>query len=321
MLFVDLRKLSIMEKVKPQVKSVAVACCTYKRPEKLRCLLSSLVEMKKPDVPTKILIVDNDIEQSSKPVVDEFLDKLNIHYVVEKNKGLSNARNGALKGAIELGVSHIAFVDDDETVDENWLVTHIDFYNQFENIYISNGPAYSIFKENTPDYVKKCTLFAPYVCKKLGKIKKTCPSNNVFMPIDIVKDNDVYFSTEFNSSGGEDTDFFGRLTALGFNIGWNYNAKVYEIVEESRTDFKWLMKKAYNNGLITGCMKAKKNKNAFKKALYILDKLIKVVVFAILAVPAILFGMSVFTNSLVRLFSTVGLISGVMSFNKSDFYG
>lgn len=310
-----------MEKVKPQVKSVAVACCTYKRPEKLRCLLSSLVEMKKPDVPTKILIVDNDIEQSSKPVVDEFLDKLDIHYIVEKNKGLSNARNGALKGAIELGVSHIAFVDDDETVDENWLVSHIDFYNQFENIYISNGPAYSIFKENTPDYIKKCTIFAPYVCNELGKIKKTCPSNNVFMPVDVIKDNKVCFSTEFNFSGGEDTDFFSRLTALGFNIGWNYNAKVYEIVDDSRANFKWILKRAYNNGLITGNMKAKSIQNIFKKVLYIADKLLKIVVFAILTVPAILFGMSVFTNSLVRLFCTVGLICGVMSINKSEFYG
>lgn len=310
-----------MEKVKPQVKSVAVACCTYKRPEKLRCLLSSLVEMKKPDVPTKILIVDNDIEQSSKPVVDEFLDKLDIHYIVEKNKGLSNARNGALKGAIELGVSHIAFVDDDETVDENWLVSHIDFYNQFENIYISNGPAYSIFKENTPDYIKKCTIFAPYVCNELGKIKKTCPSNNVFMPVDVIKDNKVCFSTEFNFSGGEDTDFFSRLTALGFNIGWNYNAKVYEIVDDSRANFKWILKRAYNNGLITGNMKAKSIQNIFKKVLYIADKLLKIVVFAILTVPAILFGMSVFTNSLVRLFCTVGLICGVTSINKSEFYG
>lgn len=310
-----------MEKLKPQVKSVAIACCTYKRPLKLKYLLESIVKIKKPDVPVTILIVDNDIEQSAKPVVDEFLDKLKIHYVVEENKGLSNARNRALQSAIELGVTHFAFVDDDETVDESWLVNHIDFYNKFENIYISNGVVYSIFKENAPDYIKKCTIFAPYVCNELGKIKKTCPSNNVFMPVDVIKDNKVCFSTEFNFSGGEDTDFFSRLTALGFNIGWNYNAKVYEIVDDSRANFKWILKRAYNNGLITGNMKAKSIQNIFKKVLYIADKLLKIVVFAILTVPAILFGMSVFTNSLVRLFCTVGLICGVTSINKSEFYG
>lgn len=57
---------------KTKIKSVAIACCTYKRPEKLNRLLKSLCKINFPDVPTKILIVDNDKEQSARKIVENF---------------------------------------------------------------------------------------------------------------------------------------------------------------------------------------------------------------------------------------------------------
>lgn len=308
-----------MSIVKPIVRSVVIACCTYKRPEKLEQLLASLIEMTPVDVPVKVLIVDNDKEKSAQTVCEKYKNKLDIHYVVEKSKGLANVRNRALKTAIELDASHIAFIDDDEIADKNWLVAHVDFYNRFENIYVSNGPVYFEFAENTPDYIIKNKIFNPYNNKQLGKIKRVYPSNNVFFALKIIKDNEIYFSKEFNSSGGEDTDFFTRISSLGCCIGWNYNAIVYEFQDENRTDIKWILKRAYNNGRITGYLKIKNNKK--KKILYIADKCLKIIFSVVISIFSILLGKTVLLNNLVDVFCNSGKIVGASTSKLSNYYG
>ncbi len=115
---------------KEKIKLIAIACCTYKRGIFLAKLLNSLDELNLPDVGCEILIIDNDANQSAKEIVKEFKNKTHykMHYFVEKNAGLSNARNRALKEANSLNASHLAFVDDDEIVDKNWLWEHVNFY-------------------------------------------------------------------------------------------------------------------------------------------------------------------------------------------------
>lgn len=167
---------------KTKIKSVAIACCTYKRPEKLNRLLKSLCKINFPDVPTKILIVDNDKEQSARKIVENFQDILNIQYFVEEEKGLSNVRNRAIKEAKLFNATHLAFIDDDEIADINWLINHIEFYEKFDGIYISSGPTYKKFENNKPDYIVNNRIFKVSSRKVLGTLKKTCASGNVFFP-------------------------------------------------------------------------------------------------------------------------------------------
>lgn len=311
-----------MKTTKTVVDFVVIACCTYKRPRQLERLIISLTEMSPPpDITIKILIIDNDKNKSAEVVFEKFKNKADIHYIVEENKGLSNVRNRALRTAIELNASHIAFIDDDETADKNWITAHVDFYNRFENIYISNGPVYPKFKENTPNYIIKNKIFAPYSCEQLGKIKRICPSNNVFLALNIVKDNEIYFSQGFNSSGGEDTDFFTRMSSAGFCIGWNYNAVVFEVQDENRTNIKWILERAYNVGRTTGYLKIKNKKKLIKKILYITDKFMKIILNIIISIFSILFGPTAFVNKLTDLAGYFGNIAGASNLKLSNYYG
>lgn len=303
---------------KSSIKKIIIACCTYKRPQKLERLLKSLTELTYPrNIIVEILIVDNDKEKSAENIFKKYTDKLQIRYVVEENKGLSNVRNKALTTAIKFGASHLAFIDDDEIADTNWLVNHIEFYNKFEDVYISSGPTYKKFEGEYPDYIVNNRIFHIYTKKVLGAAKKTCASGNVFFPLNIIQENNIYFSEDFNELGGEDTDFFLRLNKAGFKIGWNLNAVNHEIVDHERANLKWILKRAYHNGYSVALAKFLQNKNPLKRLLYVLEKIITLL-FNIIGLPfSICRGLTCFVNYLTIIYKNFGKLTGAI--NK--FYG
>lgn len=301
--------------IKSEIKYVVVACCTYKRPKELERLLNNLLGLNYPDgIKTDILIVDNDIEQSAKQVCEKFSDQLNIKYTNEEKKGFANVRNKALEESINLGATHIAFIDDDEIADENWLVNHIDFYNRFEEIYISSGPTIKLFSGDCPEYIRHNKLFSTSKSKKSGDLKSTCASGNVFFPLDII--GDLRFNEDFNTSGSEDTEFFFKLNSLGYKIGWNNEAVNYEIVNKNRMNIRWILKRAYQNGYSAGAIKFK-NQNQ-KKLQYILSKLLSIIInfgFIILAVP---FGRTKLLNACTILVKNIGKFIGALNLKPID---
>ena len=305
---------------KSDIEYIVIACCTYKRPKQLDRMIDSLNKINYPtNIKTKILIIDNDIEESAKTVTEKYSNILNISYIKEDKKGLSNARNMALKEAINIGASHLAFIDDDEIADINWLINHIDFYNNFENIYISSGPTYKKFEGNYPDYIINNKIFKVRIRKILGKIRQTCASGNVFFPLNIIKENNIYFSSTYNNSGGEDTDFFSRLSNLGYQIGWNCNAVNFEIVDKERANLKWILKRAYNNGYINSVI-YNNNRNFINKILYIINKIIILLFYIVIQLFSIIAGKTYFFNKLIKLANTLGKISGTIINKPSAFY-
>ena len=253
---------------KTDITYILIACCTYKRVECLKSALASICAMKLPEgIKTEILVVDNDEYKSAFGVVQEFIDKgtIKINYVVEEHPGLSNVRNKALNSAIEIGATHIAFVDDDEVVDENWLISHVNFYNENREVFVSSGPAYAKFDKKYPNYIMKNSIFRQSSSKEHGKIRNSCATNNVFMGLDIVKDNNLYFLGDFNFTGGEDGNFFERVTKLGYKIAWNEKAIVYEMVNEDRANLKWIMKRKYYDGYMGAILRFKYNKISIRK--------------------------------------------------------
>lgn len=299
--------------VKIAAEYILITCCTYKREKQLERLLNNLTEINYPqNIKTEILIVDNDIEESAKTVIEKFEDKLPVHYCIEKSKGFVNVRNKALREAINLNATHIAFIDDDEIADVNWLLNHIDFYNKFENIYISSGPTLKKFEGNYPDYIVNNKIFQVKTNKKNGTLKKTCASGNVFFPLNIIKENNIYFSEEFNKSGGEDTNFFGRLNAQGFNIGQNNDAVNFEIVDSERTNIKWILKRAFNTGKIKGVIK-NQNIGNIKKYAYITEKSIIGLLYAIFSIIVLVTGRTNSLNCLTKTSHELGKVAGAKS--------
>ena len=257
-------------KLKTEISYIIIGCCTYSRKDVLRSVFGQLTKLKLPEgIKTELLIVDNCEQNPSKDVIDEFSQKLNIkvHYCIEQRRGIAFARNRLLKEAIKLGASHIAMFDDDGLPDENWLISHVEAYKEFDQQIIS-GPQYTLFDKEYPAYITQNNIFKSSSSKEKGEIVKTCATNNVFFSLAICQENDLFFDESYVFMGGEDGDFFLRLSALGYEIVFNPDAVVREFTDSSRANVKWIIKRSYYNGYSGTLLRFKHEKSFSKKIFY-----------------------------------------------------
>lgn len=312
-----------MQKEKNDIKYVMITCCTYKRPQKLETTIKSLFELELPaDIKVEILIVDNDEHCSAKPIVEKIqpISGIPIRYAVEKAPGLANVRNKALNTSIEFGATHIAFIDDDEISDTKWILEHIEFYNSQKEIYVSSGPTYVKFDKQYPYYIENNDVFKKPTTKKFGQIRKTCASGNVFFPLDIVKNDNLYFSEKYNFSGGEDFEFFKRVNAFGYKIGWNPKAINYEIITKERANIKWILARKYFNGFAVSQLKFDERTFNIKKAFYIVEKFFTVILNLVISIFSLLLGLTCFLNCCGLTAKNTGKLIGTLSPKSTNYY-
>ena len=135
----DIKQESVNKPIKTKIDFVLLSLCTCKRPLMLKEALYSINTLKFPEnIRVEVLVIDNDEEESAKSCVEEVAKilKCKVNYLVEKQRGIASARNKLLESAIQLGASHILCFDDDEVLDENCLLEHINFYNNEDKVYI-----------------------------------------------------------------------------------------------------------------------------------------------------------------------------------------
>jgi glucosyl-dolichyl phosphate glucuronosyltransferase len=99
---------------------VSVVLCTYNRSKSLQTALESVAASRMPnEVEWEVLVVDNNSKDNTREVAQEFSRRdSRFRYLFETQQGLSNARNAGIRAAKG---DVIAFVDDDVTVDPDWL--------------------------------------------------------------------------------------------------------------------------------------------------------------------------------------------------------
>jgi GT2 family glycosyltransferase len=95
---------------------ISVVVCTRDRPEHLRAVLGPLSRLDYPDF--ELIVVDNNPASGlTAPIVESFSD-MPVRLIEAPGKGLSIARNAALRSP---GHDIVAFTDDDVLVDPSWL--------------------------------------------------------------------------------------------------------------------------------------------------------------------------------------------------------
>lgn len=309
--------------IKPNIEFVLVSVCTCQRPKMLKQALLSIAALDIPKgIKIEVLVVDNDVNESAKSVVLEVQNELavKINYSVEKNRGIAYARNKLLQEAVNLGASHILLFDDDELMTPTTLVEHINMYTNHPNALIISGPTPNIFEENYPVYIKKHMVFKQSTTKLTGTIRKNCAAGNVFFPVSIAKDYSLKFSNEYVFMGGEDGDFFGKASDLGYTIVWCNEAKIYEVVSPARATLNYVFKKCYYNGYAGAYAKFKSNNKISKKLLYILKTCLVLMINFLMILPSLLFGLTAFFNTIGITVRTLGKICGAIKNEPYNFY-
>lgn len=130
---------------------LSVVVCTYNREKMLPACLESLAQQSANKKLYEVLIVDNNSNDNTRHVANEFSKKYsNFRYFFDRKQGLSNARNLGMKEAL---ADYIAFIDDDARASNNWIDEAIKIIDE-KNPDIFGGPVFPLKTEYKPPWYK-----------------------------------------------------------------------------------------------------------------------------------------------------------------------
>ena len=226
---------------------ITVCICSYQRPEMLRRLLGELQRLETADRFTfSIVISDNDPGETGRPVVESvrFNYPVRIDYVTEPRRSIAHARNAAVAQAAG---DAIAFIDDDEWPEPNWLINHVSAL-QRPGVAGVLGPVRPHFDQTPPAWVIR-GRFCERPEHETGFVMpwQECRTGNVLFKREILSGIDPVFLPEFGTAGS-DVNFFWRMMQKGHRFIWCNEAVVYEVVPPSRWRRRFMLSRALLRG-------------------------------------------------------------------------
>lgn len=231
------------------MEKIVICVCTRERPKMLKECLESLIVQEEPrDTIVSILVVENDKRGQAKAIIDEIKERspFKVFYVIQPVLGISQARNSALRGAHSIGADWIAFIDDDDVANFDWIEKLVETQRKY-NAEAVTGPQYSSFPPGTPKYKRRCVWGTPFY--EEGSVRKIAATNNFMFNAHFVKANKIVFDNSLAFHAGEDTLFSYNITKNGGKIIWTNSAIVTETIPAERTTLKWYWKHSKHSGI------------------------------------------------------------------------
>lgn len=228
---------------------IAVAVCTYKRLAGLRRLLDAFAGLKLP-ADAVFVIVDNDGDD---PAIGEAVQAFAatvpqpVRYVVEREPGISAARNAAFRAARQAGATTLAMLDDDEWPAPDWVEALIRERDR-SGAKVIGGPVRPVFSEQKAALGQHARFWSVEREYLGGKPFVFCTCNFLIELEATAFLGDEPFDPEFGITGGGDTLFFRKLWNAGVPMSWADDALLHEEIPDSRAGLKWLRQRRYRQG-------------------------------------------------------------------------
>ena len=242
---------------------ITVCICTFKRPALLPNLLTGLESQRTDGLFTyDVVIADNDAARSSEPIVAELAEKsgVSITYCVEPEQNIALARNLAVSRAKG---DFVAFIDDDEVPARDWLHQLLATAVKYRADAVL-GPVLPQFVKEPPAWIKRGRFFDRLRHPTGTSIEwPEARTGNVLLASGVWRSLDPPFRAQFGS-GGEDVDFFRRMTERGASLVWCDEAPVYEVIPAYRCTRRFLMRRALLRGSNFPKQSGHKLKNTLK---------------------------------------------------------
>ena len=232
---------------------VSIVLPTLNRPQPLRRALESLRQQHVPeDIRLEIVVVDNSLDRSAIWVRDDAALATNerpVHYVSEPRPGVANARNAGIANASGVWV---AFLDDDEEAESDWIWRHIETLRS-SGADASFGPVRAVAEEGNPS--RMLLDFFSRAIDRLDGADITDlaallgTNNSVFLRERCFAREDV-FDTTLNETGGEDSLLLQQLVIEGRKFAWAGRAGVIEWVPPRRLNWAYVARRRFLSGQI-----------------------------------------------------------------------
>jgi succinoglycan biosynthesis protein ExoM len=295
-----------MQAMTGKLKHICVCICTYKRPEFLKRLLTELGGQDTDGLFTySIVVADNDVLQSAKPVVAAFeaTSAIPVTYCVEPRQNIALTRNRAVENTHG---DFVTFIDDDEFPIKRWLVTLFNACNEY-GVDGVLGPVNRHFDEPPPKWILKGKFYARATYPTGFVIDwRKGRTGNVLLKRSIFPSDELPFNPEFRN--GEDQDFFRRMIERGHKFIWCDEAVAYEVVPPIRWKRSFMLRRA----LLNGSMQPKTAAFGMRD---VLISIIAVSVYTIALPFAMVLGQHKVMDLLVRMFDHLGKLLAFVGLN------
>lgn len=225
--------------------TVSVCLCTFRRLSLLGTLESLARQRLPAHVALDVVVVDSDLAGSARPLVEQAMARfpLAIRYVVAERKGVAEARNKAVSEATG---KWLAFIDDDEVAAPDWITELLACAGR-NAAQVVFGAVRTLYPASCPDWIKAGDLFGKRLPPTDTRVEHG-PTCNALLARSALAGETHIFDVAYGTTGGEDTEFFYRLSKRGVPMVTCREAVVSETVEDHRLNREFLLSKAVRVG-------------------------------------------------------------------------
>ncbi len=204
---------------------LTVVVATYNRSESLIRCLSSFCEQSSPRAEWEVVVVNNNSTDDTEERFAQFVAEnpdLPVRMVREERQGLSHARNCGMEAAKS---PYIAIIDDDETVNVDFVRGYIEFFDAHPTVVAAGGRIVPCYEQGRPSWISPYTERPIANPLDLGDEVRAfgrgrCPGGGNMAVRRTAIERFGAFDPSLGRTGkrligGEETDFFNRLARSG----------------------------------------------------------------------------------------------------------
>jgi glucosyl-dolichyl phosphate glucuronosyltransferase len=289
---------------------LSIIICAYNSGDFIPEVLTSLIEQSLDKQRYEIIVVNNNSTDHTEKSVLNFISQhptYNILYVVEKNQGLSFARN---KGINTANGSYISFIDDDAKANFTYAEAIVNSFENFNDYHALGGKVNPVYTETVDvRWVSK------YVWGLIGKVdlgnqivefKKKYPAGCNMAFRKEIFDEIGLFNTDLLYRC-DDRYIFDQIKNKHFKVLYTPEASVDHYISAKRVSSEGIIKLSKSNGL---AYRQLYNGSKIKLALKFFDYLSKLFISIVLGIGFILIGEPQKAKIIkIMYYSLIGFIS------------
>ncbi len=238
---------------------LSVILCTYNRDKYIYNVLRSIADNDYPHNLYEIVLVNNNSTDNTQAECQRFqadYPDITFRYFVEPSQGLSYARNCGITHALG---DLLVYVDDDATVNPQYLRTYADFFQRNPDAVAAGGPILPVYETQEPSwmshYTRQLITGRLYLGSRQRQFPRgafpgggnACYRKTVF---DAVGPFNIQLGRKGNSLiGAEEKDLFDKMTTRGMHFYYLPNAILYHIIPPHKLTPDYFQRLTYGIGV------------------------------------------------------------------------